>query len=148
MGGFRTVFGGFVCIGAGILAIVVGLLSPAALSLPSEHFLAGYFFARWSEALTYTSTQPLFGWVWLVGIIIWIISAILLTLGGFIGFWKGGYGPLIGALLFFIFDIVVNLTAASVGITPYALGGIVHSVSILVLISGLFGGILQASASQ
>ncbi len=148
MGGFRTVFGGFVAIFAGILAVVTGLVSPSFVGVPSSHYLLGYYFTRWTEVIGYMSTYSLFAYCWLAGIIIWIISSILLTIGAIIGFWKGGYSVLIGAILFLTFDIFVNVMAIYNGLPVYASGGIVHSISVVIFIAGLFGGILQASAAR
>ncbi|MHA1252740.1 MAG: hypothetical protein ACTSRP_22325, partial [Candidatus Helarchaeota archaeon] len=113
MGGFRTVFGGLTALFAGVIAIVVGLVSPSYAGVPNEHLLLGYIFARWNEATAAMSTNQLFGIMWIVSNIVWIICAILLTIGAIVGFWKGGYSALIGAILFLVFDILLNVIATT-----------------------------------
>jgi len=148
MGGFRTVVGGFSAIFAGILALILGLLSPSVLGVSSEHYLAGFLYDRWVEISNYIQTVPVFGWVWFIAVIIWDISVMLLIFGGFIGFWRGGYSALIGTLLYVIFDVIVNTVALLNGLGTYAIGNVIHLNALVVLIFGLFGGILQASAKQ
>lgn len=150
MGGFRTFFGGICGIGAGVYALLVGLLSPSVfgITLPSDNYLIGFIFYRWPEAIAYLSTYSTFAFVWIMGLLAWIVGTALLTIGSFVGFWKGGYSPLIGSILFILFDVVVNLLAGVSGLTASALGGFIHFEVIIIFIIGLFGGILQASASK
>ena len=145
MGGFRTVFGGFCCIGAGIIAIIFGLVNPASLGLSTDNWMMGFFLFRWGEAMTLMETNMTFGVIWMIGLIVYVISSLMLAVGGLIGFWKGGYAPLIGAVLFFSFDLIVNLSSIALASSNTYF---MQLVAIVVLISGSFGGILQASATQ
>ncbi|MBD3226673.1 MAG: hypothetical protein GF329_00660 [Candidatus Lokiarchaeota archaeon] len=146
MGGFRTVFGGFLVIGAGLLATIVGFIPPAALGLPNDNWMFGFFLYRWNEALTALfSGNATFGTVWLITLIIFVLSSLLMTIGGLVGFWKGGYAGLIGAILFFTFSLITNVVAIMfIGSDVYY----VHLVTVIILIVGGLGGILQASASD
>lgn len=149
MGGFRTVFGGILCIIAGLIALVFGLYSPSALGLPANNWLSGFLIHRWGDAIAMTSTNPTFGYVWLFGLFIWTLSTILLIIGGFVGFWRGGGAGLAGAILFFLFELIVNITATST--TSYgtdAIGGLFHLIALAIFLVGLIGGILQASAER
>jgi hypothetical protein len=149
MGGVRTVFGGILCIIAGLIAFVFGLYTPASLSLPTNDWLCGFLISRWGYAITLTTTDPTFGYVWLFGLFMWTLCTMLLIIGGFIGFWRGGSAGLVGAILFFLFDLIVNITATST--TVYgndAIAGLFHLIALAIFLIGLIGGILQASAER
>ena len=149
MGGFRSVFGGILCIIAGLIAFVFGLYTNAALSLPTNNWLCGFLIRRWGDAIAMTTTESTFGYVWLFGLFMWTLCTILLIIGGFIGFWRGGATGLVGAILFFIFDLVVNLTATNTtSLGNNAIAGIFDFIALLVFLIGLLGGILQASAQR
>ncbi|MDD1776786.1 MAG: hypothetical protein LUQ65_01350 [Candidatus Helarchaeota archaeon] len=149
MGGFRTVFGGFLCIIAGLIAFVFGLYTPSALGLPTNNWLCGFLIHRWTDAIAMTATDPTFGYLWLLGLIMWTLSTFLLIIGGFVGFWRGGGAGLAGAILFFIFELIVNIAATN--ITAYgsdAFAGLFHLIALAIFLIGLIGGILQASAER
>jgi len=149
LGGFRSVFGGLLCIVAGLIAMVFGLYTNAALSLPSNDWLCGFLLHRWGDAIAMTATDPTFGYVWLLGLFIWTLSTILLIIGGFIGFWRGGSAGLVGAILFFLFELIVNLVATNT--TAYgtdAILGLFHLITLAIFLIGLIGGILQSSAER
>jgi len=149
MGGFRTVFGGFLCIAAGLIAFVFGLYTNAALSLPTNNWLCGFLIHRWGNAMAMTATDPTFGYVWLLGLFIWSLSTVLLIIGGFIGFWRGGGAGLAGAILFFLFELIVNITATNTtGYGTDAIAGLFHLIALAIFLVGLIGGILQASAER
>jgi hypothetical protein len=148
MGGFRTVFGGLLGIGAGVLALIMGIISPAALGISSGNYFLGFIFIRWGDALAYITTIPTFGFVWIMGLLAWIIGTALLIIGSIVGFSRGGYSPLIGSLLFILFDIIVNLMAGVSSLPVGAIGGFVDWMVIIIFVVGFFGGIFQASASK
>jgi hypothetical protein len=148
MGGVRTVFGGILCIIAGLIAFVLGLSTLAMLSLPADNWLCGFFIHRWNEAIGMTTTNPTFGYVWLFGLFMWSLCTLLLIIGGAVGFRRGGVTGLVGAILFFLFDLIVNLTATNTGLGNDGLAGLFDFIAIVIFLIGLFGGILQASAQR
>ena len=149
MGGFRTVFGGFFVVGVGIFALIYGIINPALYGSPFNNFVAGFMLHRWSEAIPELAVNQLFAGIWIFGLIMWIVCTLLMVIGGIVGFSKGGYSGLLGAIIFFLFDIIVSV--ASISLTTYGTSSIFVYFglpALIILILGGFGGILQASAKK